>query len=60
MPYMRISQIQTANIHTSLAAVNLLKLILSGAIHLIGNLPLDAEIIKRAQLKKERIQLAKQ
>jgi hypothetical protein len=31
------------NIHTSLAAVNLLKLIDSGAIHLIGSLPLEAE-----------------
>lgn len=32
------------NIHTSLAVVNRLKLIDSGAIHLIGNLPLDAGI----------------
>lgn len=31
------------NIHTSLAVVNLRKLIDSGAIHLIGSLPLDAE-----------------
>ena len=31
------------NIHTSLADVNLLKLIDSGAIHLIGSLPLEAE-----------------
>ena len=30
------------NIHTSLADVNLLKLIDSGAIHLIGSLPLEA------------------
>ena len=30
------------NIHTSLSPVNRLKLILSGAIHLIGSFPLDA------------------
>lgn len=32
------------NIHTSDAVVNLLKLIDSGAIHLMGSLPLVAEI----------------
>ena len=31
------------NIQTSLAVVNLLKLIDSGAIHLMGSLPLEAE-----------------
>ena len=30
------------NIHTSLSPVNLLKLILSGAIHFMGNFPLEA------------------
>lgn len=41
-PLINISQQQTPNIHTSLEPVNLLKLMLSGAIHLIGSLPLDA------------------
>lgn len=34
------------NIHTSLAVVKRLKLIDSGAIHFMGNLPLEAEIYK--------------
>ena len=41
-PSMRISQTQTPNIQTSEAAVNLLKLIDSGDIHLMGSLPRDA------------------
>lgn len=39
------------NIQTSLAVVNRLKLMDSGAIHLIGSLPLDAE--KQMQENKE-------
>lgn len=40
MPIIRISHVQTPNIHTSLAVVKRRKLIDSGAIHLIGNIPL--------------------
>ena len=35
--------LNSPNIQTSLAEVNLLKLIDSGAIHLIGSLPLEAD-----------------
>ena len=42
MPNISISQTQTPNIQTSLAVVNLRKLMLSGAIHLIGSFPLEA------------------
>lgn len=38
-----INDHNSPNIQTSLAEVNLLKLIDSGAIHLIGSLPLEAE-----------------
>lgn len=37
------SKLNSPNIHTSLAEVNLLKLIDSGAIHLIGSLPFEAK-----------------
>ena len=37
-----IKRVSLPNIHTSLAVVNRRKLIDSGAIHLIGSLPLDA------------------
>ena len=41
-PLIKISQQQTPNIHTSLRPVNRRKLMLSGAIHLMGSLPRDA------------------
>lgn len=41
-PLIKISQQQTPNIQTSLRPVNRRKLILSGAIHLMGSLPLEA------------------
>jgi len=41
-PIISTSHMHTPNIQTSLAVVNRLKLIDSGDIHLIGNLPLDA------------------
>ncbi len=41
-PLIKISQQHTPNIHTSLRPVNRRKLMLSGAIHLMGSLPLDA------------------
>lgn len=41
-PIINTSHMHTPNIQTSLAVVNRLKLMDSGDIHLIGNLPLDA------------------
>lgn len=41
--YLNSSYFFLPNIQTSLAVVNLLKLIDSGAIHLIGSLPFEAE-----------------
>lgn len=41
--YTQIKDHSSPNIQTSLADVNLLKLMDSGAIHLIGSLPLEAE-----------------
>ena len=43
-PNIKSSQTQTPNIQTSLALVNRLKFILSGAIHFIGSRPLEAEM----------------
>lgn len=40
IPNIKISHAQTPNIHTSLAVVKRRKLIDSGAIHLIGSIPL--------------------
>jgi hypothetical protein len=40
MPNIRISQVHTPNIHTSLAVVKRRKFIDSGAIHLMGSIPL--------------------
>lgn len=44
-----IQYLDLPNIQTSLAVVNLLKLMDSGAIHFIGSLPFEAKIIQILQ-----------
>lgn len=46
-----MNYVNSPNIQTSLADVNLLKLIDSGAIHLIGSLPLEAETKTKRYVK---------
>lgn len=47
----KTTELNLPNIQTSLAVVNRLKLMDSGAIHLIGSLPLDAKKQKSEELR---------